>query len=73
MRLHSKTERGKMGGAIVAVLGVFLALHLILPQVTLWPFLIVALVVVTMLVSHLGKSRHISRGLTRNHASGGQS
>lgn len=73
MKQHSKTNRGNMGVAIFAVLGVFLVLHLILPEVTLWPFLLVALVVVTMLVSHLGKSRHISQRMSQNETSGNRS
>jgi uncharacterized membrane protein YfcA len=44
-----------MGIAIFAVLGIFLAIHLAAPGVTLWPSLLVALAVVTMVASHVSR------------------
>lgn len=65
MTRQQTRDRGFMGVAIVAVLGFFLALHLILPEVTLLPALLVTLVVVTMLVAHSQKNRRQSHRLAR--------
>jgi len=67
MRHHSKTERGGMGAAILAVLGIFLALHLIFPSVTLWPFALISLAVVTMILSHSRKYRRQPRQVSDNN------
>ena len=66
MRQHSNLQRGGMGIAILAVLGVFLALHLIFPGVTLWPAALISLVVVTMIVSHVTPNRRLSRKASDN-------
>jgi len=52
MRHSNRNNRGFQGIAILAVLGIFLAIHLIAPQITLWPALLITLAVVTMVVSH---------------------
>ena len=70
MKRHEKTNRGYMGIAILAVAGIFFALHLALPGVTLWPAALISLAVVTMVVSHIQGGRHNSRSLTRNHSGG---
>lgn len=58
MNRHNKTDRGKMGAVIAAILVSFFAIHLALPEITLWPFLIASLVVIPMLVRHFGGSNH---------------
>jgi MFS superfamily sulfate permease-like transporter len=50
-----------MGVVILAVLGIFLALHFIFPEVTLWPALLVALAVVTMIAAHVQRDGHHAR------------
>jgi len=58
MRRHAdRTERGPLGATILAVLGIFLALHLAFPEAVLWPAALVTLAVSTMIVSHLKKDR----------------
>jgi hypothetical protein len=56
MLKHHNRSHGAMGVAIIVVLGIMLALHLLLPEATLWPFGLIALVVVTMLAAHLHKN-----------------
>ena len=51
--------------AIVAVMGVFLALHFVLPGVKLWPSFLICLTVVTMIVGHFGKNHRSSRSVAR--------
>jgi len=58
MKRYTREQRGIMGVAILAVLGVFLAIHLAAPGVSLWPALLVTLVMATMIASHLQKGRH---------------
>ena len=57
MKRHERNDRGYMGIAIVAVLGVFLALHLALPAVTLWPAALVSLALVMVVVGHVHGGR----------------
>ncbi|MCP4584137.1 MAG: hypothetical protein GY839_21200 [candidate division Zixibacteria bacterium] len=57
MRHNNKSERKKMGAAIVAVLVAYFAFHMAFPEVKLWPLLAGALIVVPMLISHLGSPR----------------
>jgi uncharacterized protein YqgC (DUF456 family) len=71
MKRHSNSKRGNMGAAILAILGIFLALHLIFPGFTLWPFALISLAVVTMIVSHARRNRQESQracgdGVTRS-------
>ena len=71
MKNHNQRERGAMGVAIVAVTGVFLALHLALPDIKLWPSLLICLAVVTMVVGHFGKNhRSSSSGARSSEANG---
>ena len=72
MRQHNDLQRGGMGAAILAVLGVFLALHLIFPGVTLWPAVLISLAVVTMIVSHATRNRRLSRRASDNSLVKGQ-
>jgi uncharacterized Tic20 family protein len=60
MKRHENNSRGFMGAAVIAVLGIFFALHLALPGVTLWPAGLVVLAVVTMVVSHIQRRNGIS-------------
>ena len=53
---HQDRRHGAMGVAIVIVLGIMLALHLLLPEATLWPFGLIVLVVATMVAAHLKKN-----------------
>ena len=57
MTRHNSNDRGTMGMVILAVTGLFFALHLALPETTLWPAWLITMGVVTMLTSHFGKSR----------------
>ena len=66
MRRHEKNNRGYMGVAILAVLGIFFVLHLALPEATLWPIALVSLAVVTMVISHLQRGNRTSRHLVRS-------
>jgi len=61
MRNHSKQNRGVMGIVILAIAGIFLALHLALPGVTLWPSFLIALAVGTCIASHVGRNRRIQQ------------
>ena len=61
MERYERKNRGYMGVAIFAVLAVFFALHLALPETTLWPAALVILAAVTMVVSHVQGGRHSSR------------
>ena len=63
MKNHNQKERGAMGVAIVAVTGVFIAVHLALPDIKLWPSFLICLAVVTMVVSHFGKNHRPSRSV----------
>ena len=60
MKRHENSSRGFMGIAILAVVGIFFALHLAFPGVTLWPAGLVTLAVVTMVVSHIQRRAGIS-------------
>jgi len=64
MQRHQKGEKRSLGVAILAVLGIFLVLHLALPAATLWPYLLVALVVITMIVSHTRKDSYRNHRIT---------
>jgi hypothetical protein len=66
MNRHEQNNRGYMGIAIFAVVAVFTALHIMLPQVTLWPLGLVCLVVVTMIVSHIQRGSRHTRSLARS-------
>jgi len=57
MRHRSKSDKGSMGLAVIGVLAAALILHLIFPTLTLWPSVLVALVAVTMIVSHATRRR----------------
>jgi hypothetical protein len=61
MKQNERKNRGYMGVVVLAVVGVFVILHLTLPGVTLWPAALVSLVVATMIVSHLQGRRHCAR------------
>jgi uncharacterized Tic20 family protein len=63
MKRHENNSRGFMGAAVIAVLGIFLALHLALPGVTLWPAglgVLAVVTMVTMVVSHIQRRNGIS-------------
>ena len=57
MRKHRRNEAGPMGIMIVAITGLFFALHLALPEVTLWPAYLVCLGIGSMIAAHVGKAR----------------
>jgi len=63
MRRHERKDRGIMGAVILAVLGVFFAIHLMVPEVTIWPALLVVLAISTMLASHAQRNRTIRHSL----------
>jgi hypothetical protein len=71
MKSHNGKERGAMGVAIVAASGVFLALYLALPDITLWPSFLICLTVVTMIVGHFGKNYRSSRSVARSSEANG--
>jgi hypothetical protein len=48
--------------AVFAVILIFAGLHFAFPATRLWPLGLAALTVVTMIVSHIGKSRRLSIG-----------
>jgi len=57
-----------MGGAILVVVGVFFVLHSLLLDVKLWPYLLILIGIVTILVSHFKKSRSFNNSLFRQKA-----
>jgi len=57
MRHHRNNNRGLMAAVIIGVLGVFWAIHLALPEVTLWPAALVSTIAASMVASHAGRSR----------------
>ncbi len=57
MRRHERQERGIMGVVILAVLGVFLAIHMMVPKVTVWPAMLIVLVAAIMIASHARRNR----------------
>jgi len=59
-----------MGASILAVIGIFVALHIIFPAVTLWPAAVIALAAVTMFVSHSSSSRRTARSLVHPESFG---
>ena len=71
MKSHNQKKRGAMGIAIVAVTGVFLVLHLVLPDIILWPSFLICLTVVIMIVGHFGKNHRSSRSVARSSETNG--
>lgn len=58
MKDRKKTDKRTMGVVVLAVFGIFAALHMVLPETKLWPAGLISIAVATMLVAHFQKARH---------------
>ena len=50
-----RKDRGLMGGVILIIVGVFLVLHQLLPDIKLWPYIVLAVGVILVIRSQLQK------------------
>lgn len=56
-RHHVNGSKGFMGGALIALAGIFFILRYLLPDQQLWLIVILAVGAVTILISHVKKSK----------------
>lgn len=54
---HLKSVRGIWGIALIAFIGVLFLFHYLFPTQSLWPLAIVGLGIMTMIISHIRKSK----------------
>jgi len=54
---HSANTKAFMGSALLAVAGLFFALHTLLPEQKLWPAFLICGSLVSMLIAHYKKSK----------------
>ena len=61
MKHRSESEKGPMGLAVICVLAAALIVHLAFPTLIIWPSILVALVAVTVIVSHIDRPAEFVR------------